>query len=183
MSKSFAMIGLTAGALVLCACGSHEAKPPATPTSSAATQELTPPQKQAMDDAKRETGGGKVVIDEAILKLCPNVKPPHFAFDSSQVEAQFEQTMTALADCMKSGGLQGKKVLLVGRADPRGTEDYNMALGGRRAGAVQAALQSLGVSRSQLDTTSRGAIDATGTSETGWAKDRRVDIKLEQPSE
>ena len=182
MGKSWMLMGLVAGALALSACASHEVKAPATAANVSSEQALTPPQQQAIEQAKADTGGGNVSIDETILQLCPNVKPPHFAFDSSKVRTRFEDTMTDLADCMEHGALQGKRVLLVGRADPRGTEDYNLALGGRRAGSVQEALESLGVSSSQLDTSSRGALDATGTNRVGWAKDRRVDIKLEQHS-
>ena len=157
-------------------------KAPETAANAAPPRVLSVPQQRALQDAENETAGGNVHIDQSILQLCPNVKPPHFDFDSSKVKARFEDTMTDLADCMTHGALQGKRVLLVGRADPRGTEDYNMALGGRRAGSVEGALQSLGVAPSQLDTTSRGAVDATGTDEAGWAKDRRVDIKLEPKS-
>jgi peptidoglycan-associated lipoprotein len=67
---------------------------------------------------------------------------------------------------------------LVGHADPRGEEEYNMVLGGRRADNVQHFLVSVGLPTGQAMTTSRGEMDATGTDEAGWAKDRRVDVVL-----
>jgi peptidoglycan-associated lipoprotein len=79
---------------------------------------------------------------------------------------------------MRTGPLQGKSVELIGRAYARGTEEYNLALGSKRAGSVDTYLESLGVNRSFLAQTSRGALDATGTDEAGWANDRRVDIML-----
>ena len=83
-----------------------------------------------------------------------------------------------LATCMTTGPLKGKNVRLIGRADPRGTEQYNLALGSRRASSVNDYLQHLGVAPAQLSQTTRGALDATGTDEGGWANDRRVDLDL-----
>jgi len=85
-----------------------------------------------------------------------------------------------LATCLTTGALKGKAVSLIGRADPRGTEEYNLGLGSRRASSVSSYLVHLGVGQPQLAVTTRGALDATGTDEAGWAKDRRVDIQLKQ---
>ena len=68
--------------------------------------------------------------------------------------------------------------MLVGRADPRGTVEYNMALGARRSSSVISYLTALGVPASQLRETSRGALDATGSDSTAWQLDRRVDIDV-----
>ena len=67
---------------------------------------------------------------------------------------------------------------LVGHADPRGDEEYNMVLGGRRADNVKSAIVQAGLHSSKIATTSRGEMDATGTDEAGWEKDRRVDVML-----
>jgi peptidoglycan-associated lipoprotein len=69
-------------------------------------------------------------------------------------------------------------VQLVGRADDRGTEEYNLGLGTRRAESVSTYLQRLGVPAHQLQPSTRGAIDATGVNESGWRTDRRVDLEL-----
>ena len=67
---------------------------------------------------------------------------------------------------------------LVGHADPRGTDEYNLGLGTRRAETVSSYLQRLGVPPRQLEASTRGAIDATGANELGWRLDRRVDLEL-----
>jgi peptidoglycan-associated lipoprotein len=77
-----------------------------------------------------------------------------------------------------TGPLKGRSMRLVGHADPRGNEEYNMALGGRRADNVASAIASAGMDSARMATSSRGKMDATGTDEAGWAKDRRVDIML-----
>jgi peptidoglycan-associated lipoprotein len=53
-----------------------------------------------------------------------------------------------------------------------------MTLGQARSDAVAAYLGDHGLNRSQVSTSSRGAMDATGRDETGWAHDRRVDVLL-----
>ena len=53
-----------------------------------------------------------------------------------------------------------------------------MVLGGRRADNVKNAIVDAGLSSSKIATTSRGEMDATGTDEAGWEKDRRVDVML-----
>lgn len=141
---------------------------------------LTEPQQKAVDDAERETGATGLGISDEILQLCPAVKPPRFATDSARVKSEFRDTLVALADCMKTGNLKDKTLLLVGHADPRGEDDYNLALGGRRAESVRTALGSLGVTSSRLDVSSLGEVAATGTDEESWAKDRRVDIKIKK---
>jgi peptidoglycan-associated lipoprotein len=119
-------------------------------------------------------------IDEAILKLCPAVTPPHFGFDSSKVKDDYRDAVSAIAECMKTGGLSGRSLLLVGHADRRGEDDYNLALGGRRAEAVRGAIESFGIDRGRLEISSKGEADAKGTDEKGYAEDRRVDIRLKE---
>jgi len=66
---------------------------------------------------------------------------------------------------------------LTGTCDPRGTEEYNLALGERRAQSAQQYLKSLGVT-GEITVSSMGEELATGTDESGWARDRRVDFKF-----
>lgn len=157
-------------------CGSTETQPPKTPAPSANTG-LTTDQQSAIAKSNHETGG-KLNIDPSVLALCPDVKPPLFDYDSSHVKQRFDQALISLADCMKTGGMKGKSLLLVGHADPRGEPDYNLALGGQRADSVRNALVRLDVSGGRIKLSSRGEIDATGTAGETWKQDRRVDVKL-----
>jgi outer membrane protein OmpA-like peptidoglycan-associated protein len=86
--------------------------------------------------------------------------------------------LAKVAECLTAGQLKGKSVKLIGRADARGTTEYNMALGARRANAVLKYLGNLGVPAAQLSETSRGELDATGAGEEGYRRDRRVDIDV-----
>ena len=105
---------------------------------------------------------------------------PTFDYNKEELTPEDRTVLDQLATCMTTGALKGKAVSLIGRADPRGTEEYNMGLGSRRASSVSSYLEHLGVGQPQLAVTTRGALDATGTDEAGWQKDRRVDVQLKQ---
>jgi peptidoglycan-associated lipoprotein len=98
----------------------------------------------------------------------------YFGFDQASLTSEANNTLNGNADTIKK---VGGSVDLVGRADPRGTTEYNMALSDRRAQAVKDYLQRLGLDASKLAKVPRGALDATGSDESGWAKDRRVDFE------
>ena len=103
---------------------------------------------------------------------------PKFTFDDATLPADERSVLHQIATCVTTGPLKGRSLHLVGRADPRGEQEYNMALGGSRANTVKSYLTQDGVSAAQISTTSRGKLDATGTNEQGWQQDRRVDIDL-----
>jgi peptidoglycan-associated lipoprotein len=71
----------------------------------------------------------------------------------------------------------GQNLVLVGHCDWRGTAEYNLGLGDRRAMAVKRYLESMGADAARLETLSKGSTDAKQTGgESEWAKDRRVDF-------
>jgi outer membrane protein OmpA-like peptidoglycan-associated protein len=82
--------------------------------------------------------------------------------------------------CFTSGPLKGRTLKLVGHADPRGDSDYNMTLGQSRADSVAGYMRSKGMDKAKTESTSRGAMDATGSDDPSWARDRRVDLMLGQ---
>ena len=104
---------------------------------------------------------------------------PRFGFDMAALDPQDEAILAQVAKCVTDGPLAGRAVKLVGRADARGETEYNMSLGARRADAAQQFLVKTGVVPAKVHTTSRGELDATGTDEQSWARDRRVDVDLQ----
>jgi peptidoglycan-associated lipoprotein len=96
----------------------------------------------------------------------------YFGFDKSLLTTEAKDTLKKSDDCLKR---TNDPLTLIGHADPRGTTEYNMALSDHRARAVKDYLKRLGIKPSRLRTVPRGALDATGTDEAGWARDRRVD--------
>ncbi len=166
--------------LTVGAC-SDEKKPPvapvAAPAAPAPTATVAPQTNNPKpdDDATR----GNLNISDEIRKACGLTDAEaFFAFDSAHVRPQDESVLQKLATCFSTGALKGREMRLVGHADPRGSADYNLALGGKRADNVKSVIARYGLSASKIATTSRGAMDGTGTDEASWAKDRRVDVTL-----
>jgi peptidoglycan-associated lipoprotein len=118
-------------------------------------------------------------ISEALAKECgitQSVASTTFDYDSISLSDTDRGVLTEIAKCMTEGPLREKKIGLVGRADARGEDEYNMVLGSARAASVYQYLHDLGVTDERVHPTSRGEMDATGTDEAGYAEDRRVDI-------
>lgn len=172
-SPKFGMVVLS---LVFASACGGETPPPETPEPPApvATQAAPQPVKPAAAPPPTE-----VNISPDIRRLCGITEAEAlFDFDSANVRKGDHPVLDKLVQCFTSGPLAGRTMRLVGHADPRGDEEYNIALGGRRSSSVKSYLVTLKLKDSQAETTSRGEMDATGSEEAGWAKDRRVDIVL-----
>ncbi len=106
-----------------------------------------------------------------------NPEPIYFDFDEFVLTSEGTKSLQGVATCIKS--VPGRTIRLEGHCDPRGTEEYNLALGDRRAQAVKRYLERLGVGAKRMRAVSKGKLEATGSDETGWAKDRRVQFVWE----
>jgi peptidoglycan-associated lipoprotein len=96
----------------------------------------------------------------------------YFDFDEFVLTSEASAKLQAGATCIKS---VPKRVIRVeGHCDSRGTEEYNLALGDRRAQSVKRYLERLGVEAGRMRTVSKGKLEAVGTNAEGWAKDRKV---------
>lgn len=100
-----------------------------------------------------------------------------FDFDSFVVKDEFRGAIDAHAKRLSA--VKTRKVIIEGHTDERGGREYNLALGQKRAEAVQKSLTLLGVSGEQIESVSFGKERpaATGTGEEVWAKNRRAEIK------
>ena len=101
------------------------------------------------------------------------LEPVYFDFDSSQLTTAARDALERNAACLNG---QGGKVTVEGHCDPRGTTEYNMALGDRRATTVRNILKSYGVAKSRMRAISKGEEEATGNDESSWARDRRAEL-------
>lgn len=160
--------------LPACASTVLRADPPAVPKANARVAPTVVNPKPE-DDATR----GIIRVAQDVRGACGLANSEaFFSFDSSAVRFEDKKGLRALADCFMSGPLKGRQMSLVGHADPRGSEDYNLALGGRRADNVKRIIVAESMSNNRVSTTSRGEMDATGTDEASWAMDRSVDVTL-----
>jgi peptidoglycan-associated lipoprotein len=101
-------------------------------------------------------------------------QPVFFAYDSSEIDSAGQQSLNANAELMKKYATW--VITIEGHSDERGTAEYNLALGERRAVAARTYLVSLGIPSDRLRTVSYGKefpFDPAH-SETAWSKNRRA---------
>ena len=100
----------------------------------------------------------------------------YFDFDSFTIKDEFRPVVEAHARFLVAN--KGRKVVVQGNTDERGSREYNLALGQKRSEAVRRALISLGVADAQIEAVSFGEEKpkATATDETAFAENRRADL-------
>jgi outer membrane protein OmpA-like peptidoglycan-associated protein len=145
--------------LALAACG-------ASTTTTQTTSALLPPPNANGEYHIDWPSEGSGVPRTITLQLGPDLHQwcrdvsPKFAFDQSWTYVQYKDELVALASCLNKAGLESRNVLLVGRADARGTDSYNLALGERRARAVKDFLVSSGLSPYRISIATEGEREA-----------------------
>jgi len=165
MKKSwyvFVVIALIAVGLVFAGCAKQEVKeekPITQPTKTVEPVKTEPVKDHAAD---MET------VDQIIAK-----HDIYFDFDKSNIREDAKPELGKLAEFLKSHG--GINVVIEGHCDERGTSDYNLALGEKRAKSTLNYLVSLGVKASRLSTVSYGKEkpQCSESSEECWQKNRR----------
>jgi len=102
-----------------------------------------------------------------------------FAFDKADLTAESRDTLANDAKLLKAAS--GVKIVVEGHCDERGTNEYNLGLGERRANAVKNYLVSLGISTSRIKTISYGEEKpfAMGHGEAAWNQNRRAHFSLQ----
>lgn len=100
----------------------------------------------------------------------------HFDFDRSDIKDEYKKTLEGNAGWIKAN--KDSKVAVEGHCDERGTEEYNIALGNRRANSAKSYLVSLGIDGKRLSTKSYGEEKALETchNESCWWKNRRAEF-------
>jgi peptidoglycan-associated lipoprotein len=172
----------TVSALVLTTMFVGCARRPSVLSSATATS--GPPAAAAPAPAEGDTAVAVVVEEREIIaeRQAPatfvenaNVKPIYFDFDRSEIRPEDARTLEADAAWLKNNNVL---VLVEGQCDERGTDEYNLALGDRRARATMNYLAALGIATSRMSTVSYGK-ERPVCSEHGeacWALNRRAHI-------
>ncbi|GHU93129.1 peptidoglycan-associated lipoprotein [Deltaproteobacteria bacterium] len=102
----------------------------------------------------------------------------YFAFDKFDVKPEYKDMLRGKADLIKR--YSTIRVRIEGNCDERGTQEYNLALGERRARAAYEYLVTLGVNPGQLEMLSYGKENPVvqGSDESAWSKNRRDDFRV-----
>jgi peptidoglycan-associated lipoprotein len=156
------------GALLLalgCASNSTPSSPPQKPSDPPPVARTTP------------TPGAELALTEP---GAPELSPIYFDTDRSLLRAEARATLKRYADLIQQHPEWGT-VTIAGHCDERGSEEYNVALGGRRAAAVVEYLTDLGVPAERLATRTFGEAlpVAEGHHEAAWRQNRRAELQSE----
>jgi peptidoglycan-associated lipoprotein len=121
-------------------------------------------------DLSKGAGGGTLAAGEAGRIV-------YFDFDSFAIRDEFRPVVESNARALAAN--KQKRLTIEGHTDERGGREYNLALGQKRAEAVQKALVLLGVNEGQIESVSYGEERpaAQGSDEAAWAKNRRAELK------
>lgn len=182
-------LALFVAALALAGCA-HAPKPeetvkvtPPPPAAAPAPAPVAAAPTTCARDGDCQDGSlclrGQCVLITADLAECSTMRV-HFDFNESLLKPADQQQLERMARCLRASS--ALHVTIEGNADERGTEEYNLALGAKRASAVERYLETLGASRTQLDTISYGYEKPVCTehNEACWAKNRRAALKPEK---
>lgn len=146
--------------------------------NSATTVNTTGLSEDAALNAQNLTGASAKGVTAANREFLAK-RVVHFDYDSSELSNTDYQTLQAHAQFLQANS--NSRIALTGHTDERGTREYNMALGERRAKAVQSYLITHGVNANQLEAVSYGKempINA-GHDEAAWKENRRVELNYE----
>ncbi|MGX5913443.1 peptidoglycan-associated lipoprotein Pal [Aliidiomarina sp. Khilg15.8] len=162
--------------LALAACSSTQ------DTESTRDAERRAAEQQAQEEEARrgvETGAADRALtpEEERRERSAELRQQHtinFEFDDSNIASEYEEVLEAHADYLVRN--PSVNVVIEGHTDERGTPEYNIALGERRAKAVGEYLQNLGVLSSQVSTVSYGEEKplVRRSNENAWAQNRRA---------
>ncbi|MDY0000040.1 MAG: OmpA family protein [Polyangia bacterium] len=128
------------------------------------------------DDCKDEEvckDGRCVPAPKPAEGLC-TLKIVFFAYNRADIRQEDRALLEENAKCIQS--VKDRRVHLNGHCDPRGTEEYNLALSNQRAQSVKRYLQSLGIPDNRLHVVPKGELEASGTDDESWTKDRKVEF-------
>ncbi|MDA8365145.1 MAG: peptidoglycan-associated lipoprotein Pal [Gammaproteobacteria bacterium] len=171
--KNKAIISLLAlFAVSLAACGGHEAVKP----SGAAAGQGAGQGAEASGAGQAGGAQGSALAGQQQQAPAVVLHTVHFAFDSSHIDSTNRAIVEANAAYMNAN--PQVTVTLQGNTDERGTREYNLALGERRAQSVKRMMRVLGVASDRMKTISFGAERpvALGHNRAAWRLNRRVDF-------
>ena len=149
-------------------------------TATASTRiTVTDPPAPTAERSRTTSDAKSPTIAEQFNKA---VTPIYFDFDEADLEPSEQEQLRRLADWLFIDKNRTISFRIEGNCDPRGTKEYNIGLGDKRARTAKEFLVSLGVDPSRIDTISYGLEQAQGDSEgsreivPSWAHDRRDDF-------
>jgi len=176
-SRSLLLLLLVVFALVLVPSGCKKKAPVSEPDDSGADTAATMTDTREDLDTGDISGLGSEALSDSDLGALgrnePDLKDIHFAFDRYDLTMTAQTLLRENAEWLRS--TPAVQIIVEGHCDERGSNEYNLALGERRAEAVKSYLASLGVDAGRMRAISYGEempLDPA-SNEAAWAKNRR----------
>ncbi len=139
-------------------------------------KELPPPPVQSSGPVQPEVPATNAVVPGSQEDFVASVAADRIFFDLDQSDVDSADQTTLQSQARWLAKYPAKRITIEGHCDERGTREYNLALGERRANSTKNALAALGVDPARMTTISYGKErpDATGSDEEAWARNRRA---------
>lgn len=145
--------------------------------SNSASARVTITEKALPTDVSGERPRTTTTPNPSMVSLFNQwVQPIYFELDKAELSEEAKATLRKAAQWLTQAPYRSIAFRIEGNCDPRGTEEYNIGLGERRAQAAREFLVAAGVDMQRISTVSYGEEKATGANDGGWAKDRRDDF-------
>jgi peptidoglycan-associated lipoprotein len=167
----YRLLALLFAAFVVAGCASTSTEPAEEPEEIEQPAPVSPPPTETVERGDFADGGdGLVPIDGSGRPISLTY---YFEYDKAVIAQEDLRSLQLHAAILRRN--PDRSVVIEGHCDERGTREYNLALGERRANAVRSFLSSAGVSSRQIETVSYGEEqpEDPGHTETAWSKNRR----------
>lgn len=180
MQKNLLVLIVIVASSLAAGCSSHKPRPQAQDTNATSGNESGDQSSTAGAGNSSASGAsaGSAADSESAGPPGEQLKNRtiYFDFDSSEIKSDYNDLISAHGRYLASN--PSRHVRIEGNTDERGSREYNIGLGERRAQAVRRALMLQGATESQITTVSYGEERpaVTGHSEEAWARNRRANI-------
>jgi peptidoglycan-associated lipoprotein len=159
---------------VLAGCSRRQppAQPDPQPTTPTPTQPQPQPERPPQDNTAAEREAERRRIESILSQIV------HFDYDESTIRADAQELLAAKVPVLRAN--PAIRLRIEGHADERGSVEYNLALGMRRAQAVRQYLMDFGIDGARFDTFSFGEDRpmAPGSNESAWSQNRRAEFRI-----
>jgi peptidoglycan-associated lipoprotein len=175
MRRRHVMVPLALLAISAAACG-KKADPVLQPPTDTTAPSTPPPAPPAPAPAPPAAGPSAEAVRAALLADLGNVI--HFDYDQDLIKPEDRPILDRKAEIMKAN--PGVRVRISGHADSRGSDEYNLVLGNKRAVAARQYLIGRGIDGGRIDVTSFGEERPAdpAENEAAWAQNRRAEFEI-----
>jgi peptidoglycan-associated lipoprotein len=172
MTRHVRIVALVAVGLVLGACSKKQPPVAPTPQVPAPVQQQTQPTQAPRDDSAAERAAELRRLTAILEQMV------FFDYDESTIRTDAQEALAAKVPFLRSNA--SIRMRIDGHADERGSVEYNLALGMRRANAVRDYLAGFGIDTSRFETFSFGEDQplASGSNESAWSQNRRAEFRV-----